>query len=163
MSAPAVSYYETPLVQQAYRHRNASETPVVADERVSDVQSGPTAPEIGVDPLNVLGDATPSHSDLDSHTVRSEQTWVQTEELPSGQETALERVAAQRAILLAKRYALRTLTREQQTRLEILNQRLKVLLPPVTEAELQLLEAMANLGRADDAALADIRARHNLG
>lgn len=76
--------------------------------------------------------------------------------------TDIDRVAEQRGFLLAKRYEMRHLSREQEIRLEMLNERLKVLLPPVTESELMILEQMAIQVKSAREHIAEMKRRFGL-
>ncbi len=163
--------YETPVVRQPYRPpREASGTPARVSEpseRGPAITEG-TATIEASDELGGSGNVTPIERELrNGQHVAVMQARVVVDRVPEAPDAALptevDRVAAQRATLLAKRYETRHLSREQETRLEMLNERLKVLLPPVTEAELLFLEQMAVQVKRATERVAEIKRRFDLG
>ena len=163
--------YETPVVEHPYRPpRETPGTPARISEplgRVPAVTEGTATIETAEEPVKA-GNVTPIERELrngQNTAVKSARTVADRAPAAAGalHETEIDRVAAQRATLLAKRYETRHLSREQETRLEMLNERLKVLLPPVTEAELVVLEKMAlDVKRATER-VAEIKRRFDLG
>jgi hypothetical protein len=163
--------YETPVVGQPYRPpaRETLGTPArigEPPERVAGVTQG-TATIDASDETDEPGYVTPIERELKKGqptAVMHARAAVAPAPAPSdaGPTNEVDRVAEQRAILLAKRYEMRHLSREQEIRLEMLNERLKVLLPPVTEAELMLLEQMAVQVKNARDRIAEIKRRFGL-
>jgi len=162
--------YETPIVGQPYRPpREAPSTPArlsEPSERTPAVAEGTITIEPRDEP-DVPGDITPIERELENGqnaAVAESRAVIGRTPEPSdtAHSTEVDRVAEHRAILLAKRYETRHLSREQETRLEMLNERLKVLLPPVTEAELVLLEQMAVQVKSARERIAEIKRRFGL-
>jgi hypothetical protein len=161
--------YETPVVEHPYQPpRETPGTPARISEPPRRVPEGTATIEASEEP-GKTGGVTPIERELrngqKSTAVKQARVITDHASVAPGAAPATEvdRVAAQRATLLAKRYETRHLSREQETRLEMLNERLKVLLPPVTEAELQLLEQMALQVKRATERVAEIKRRFDLG
>jgi hypothetical protein len=170
MGLMVLDYYETAVVGSPYLPpREVPSTPArisKPSERVPAATNG--TPTIEAEEQNAPGNITPIEREINNgqHTaLRQEQDVADSAPSPTSAapSSEMDRVAAHRATLLAKRYETRHLSREQETRLEMLNERLKILLPPVTEEELVLIEQMALEAKRAAARVAKIKHRFGLG
>lgn len=156
----------TPAIERPYQRREEGGT-LLAGDPPNQVFRITRATTDGLDPLTT-GDITPIEWSGRAADAPTEATSAfGAEEFRAGDiaqySNRIEHVAAQRAEMLAKRYAAKQVSPELEARLRILNEQLKVLLPPVSEEELQALEEMALHGKVADAALDEIEARWGLG
>jgi hypothetical protein len=170
MSPITADATETPVIMQVYRRREESTTPVDLEKRPYRVSIGtPLLASIPDEESNY--DPTPIQREIDEAWTPPIDQERQTVQAPSEEEAIFatddldeaDRIADQRAFLLAQRYALRGASKEQQARLKMLTERLKVLLPPVTEGELEALESIALTGQAVRDRFAEIRRRLSIG
>jgi hypothetical protein len=170
MSPITADATETPVIMQVYRRREESSTPADLEKRPYRVSIGtPLLASIPGGESNY--DPTPMQREIDeawnpSSGRQTQTTQAAVEEqamFTAGDLDEAERIADQRAFLLAQRYALRGASKEQQARLNLLTERLKVLLPPVTEEELETLEKIALSGQAVRDRFAEIRRRLSIG